>query len=52
MKKNQTKIVYVPMEADIIHPGNLNILAHARKLGDVIIGLYTDVAISKYKRIY
>ena len=51
MKKNQTKIVYVPMEADIIHPGNLNILAHARKLGDVIIGLYTDVAISKYKRI-
>jgi len=38
------------MEADIIHPGNLNILSHARELGNVIIGLYTDEAISLYKR--
>ena len=50
MKNDNDKKVYVPMEADIIHPGNLNILSHARELGYVIIGLYTDEAISLYKR--
>ena len=38
------------MSADIIHPGHLNIINHASKLGDVIIGLLTDRAISSYKK--
>ena len=34
--------VYVGMSADIIHPGHLNILAEAQKLGRVIVGVLTD----------
>ncbi len=49
--KNKKKIVYVPMGADIIHSGHLNILKHARKYGEVIIGLFTDSAIAEYKRL-
>jgi len=46
--KNQ---VYVGMSADLIHPGHLNIIKEASKLGDVIIGLLTDEAIATYKRL-
>ncbi len=49
MKKE--KIVYVPMGADIIHSGHLNILKHARKYGEITIGLFTDSAIAEYKRL-
>lgn len=49
--KNRKKIVYVPMGADIIHSGHLNILNHAQKYGEVIIGLFTDSAIAEYKRL-
>ena len=49
MKKK--KIVYVPMGADIIHSGHLNILNHARKYGEIVIGLFTDSAIAEYKRL-
>jgi len=45
------KQVYVGMSADIIHPGHLNIIAEARKLGEVIVGLLTDEAIASYKRL-
>ena len=45
------KIVYVGMAADIIHQGHLNIVAEARKLGSVIVGVLTDEAIASYKRI-
>jgi phosphoenolpyruvate phosphomutase len=45
------KTVYVAMSADLIHPGHLNILAEARKLGEVTIGLLTDSAIASYKRL-
>jgi len=45
------KIVYVGMSADMIHPGHLNIIEHARQLGEVIIGLLTDKAIASYKRL-
>lgn len=45
------KIVYVDMSADIIHPGHLNIIAEARKLGEVIVGLLSDEAIASYKRL-
>ena len=45
------KIVYITLEADIIHPGNINIIESANKYGDVIVGLLTDEAIGKNKRI-
>ena len=39
------------MGADIIHSGHLNILKHAQRYGEVIIGLFTDSAIAEYKRL-
>ncbi|MEX0986480.1 MAG: adenylyltransferase/cytidyltransferase family protein, partial [Bacteroidales bacterium] len=45
------KKVYVGMSADLIHPGHLNIIKEATRLGDVIIGLLTDKAIASYKRL-
>lgn len=50
-KESKNKTVYVGMSADLIHPGHLNILKEARKLGDVIVGLLTDSAIASYKRL-
>lgn len=49
MKKIKT--VYVGMSADLVHPGHLENLEVARKLGEVIIGLLTDRAIASYKRL-
>ena len=43
------KLVYVPMAADIVHPGHINILRKARELGKVMVGLFTDDAIRSYK---
>lgn len=43
--------VYVAMSADLIHPGHINIIHEARKLGDVVVGLLTDEAIASYKRL-
>lgn len=45
------KMVYVAMSADIIHPGHLNIIKEAAKLGDVTVGVLTDAAIASYKRL-
>ncbi len=45
------KTVYVGMSADIIHPGHLNIIHEAQKLGKVIVGVLTDAAIASYKRL-
>lgn len=45
------KKVYVGLSADLIHPGHLNILNEAAKLGSVIVGLLTDKAIASYKRL-
>ena len=39
------------MSADIIHPGHLNIIHEAAKLGEVTIGVLTDSAIAGYKRL-
>lgn len=50
MSDNQ-KTVYVGMSADIIHPGHLNIINEARKLGRVIVGVLTDKAVASYKRL-
>ena len=45
------KKVYVGMSADLIHPGHLNIINEAKKIGDVVLGLLTDEAIASYKRL-
>ncbi len=42
-------VVYVPMAADIIHPGHINIIKTAAKYGRVTVGLFTDEAIASYK---
>lgn len=39
------------MSADLVHPGHLNIINEARKLGEVTVGLLTDEAIASYKRL-
>lgn len=45
------KKVYIGLSADLIHHGHINILKEAVKLGEVIVGLLTDKAISSYKRL-
>lgn len=45
------KSVYVGMSADLVHPGHMNILKEAAKLGEVTVGLLTDEAIASYKRL-
>ncbi|MDR0882643.1 MAG: phosphoenolpyruvate mutase [Candidatus Adiutrix sp.] len=45
------KKVYIGMSADLIHPGHLNIINEAVKLGEVTVGLLTDEAIAAYKRL-
>jgi phosphoenolpyruvate phosphomutase / 2-hydroxyethylphosphonate cytidylyltransferase len=49
MSKNNT--VYLAMSADFIHPGHINIIKEARKIGKVIVGLLTDEAVATYKRL-
>ena len=44
------KKVYVGMAVDVLHPGHLNIINEAKKLGKVLVGLLTDEAIAQYKR--
>ena len=43
------KRVYIGMAVDVLHPGHLNILKKAKKLGHVTVGLLTDEAICNYK---
>jgi phosphoenolpyruvate phosphomutase / 2-hydroxyethylphosphonate cytidylyltransferase len=50
MEENKP-LVYVAMSADLVHPGHLNIINEAKKLGNVVIGLLTDKAIASYKRL-
>lgn len=47
----EKKKVYVGMSADMIHPGHLNIIREAAKLGSVTVGVLTDAAIASYKRL-
>ena len=49
--KDQKLQVYVGMSADMIHPGHLNIIKEAAKLGSVTVGVLTDEAIASYKRL-
>lgn len=39
------------MSADILHPGHLNIIQEASKLGELTVGVLTDKAIASYKRL-
>ena len=48
---DKIKTVYVGMSADIIHPGHLNIIHEANKLGRVVVGELTHSAIASYKRL-
>jgi phosphoenolpyruvate phosphomutase / 2-hydroxyethylphosphonate cytidylyltransferase len=43
--------VYIGMTIDILHHGHINVIEHARRYGDVIIGLLTDAAVADYKRL-
>jgi phosphoenolpyruvate phosphomutase / 2-hydroxyethylphosphonate cytidylyltransferase len=45
------KTVYIGMTADILHHGHVNVIEHGRKYGDIIVGLLTDRAVSKFKRL-
>ena len=49
--KSFMKRVYVGMSADLLHPGHINILKEAAKLGEVTVGVLTDKAIASYKRL-
>lgn len=51
MFEKRRDTVYVPMAADILHPGHINILKIAASYGRVVVGLFTDEAIASYKRI-
>lgn len=44
------KKVYVAMSTDVIHPGHLNILTEAAKLGRLTVGVLSDEAIYSYKK--
>lgn len=45
------KKVYVALSADLLHHGHINVLSKAAELGEITIGLLTDVAIARYKRL-
>jgi phosphoenolpyruvate phosphomutase len=45
------KKVYLGMTGDIIHPGIINIISEAAKIGEVTVGLLTDSAIASHKRL-
>ena len=51
MVERKNKIVFTAMAVDLVHPGHLNIIKEARKLGDVIVGVVTDKATASYKRL-
>ena len=52
MTKNfKNKLVYLGLSADIFHHGHINIINKAKKMGDLVIGLLTDKAISEKKRV-
>lgn len=48
--KHKNKKVLVPMCADFLHHGHINILKIAKKYGKVVVGLMTDKGIYAYKK--
>ncbi len=51
LKSSKKIVVYCAMSADVIHPGHINILRIASRYGSVCVGILSDKAISKYKRL-
>ena len=49
MRPEGRRVVYVPMAADVVHPGHVNIIRASSALGEVTVGLFTDEAIAEYK---
>jgi len=49
-KAGMPALVYLPMAADIIHPGHINIIRVAARYGNVMVGLFSDEAIASYKK--
>ena len=45
------KKVYLPMSAEVVHHGHINVINEAAKLGEVTVGLLTDSAISEFARV-
>ena len=45
------KKVYLPMSAEVIHYGHINIINKASELGEVVVGLLTDSAISEFSKV-
>jgi len=45
------KKVYLAMSVDTIHPGHINIIQKATKLGELTVGVLSDSAIASYKRL-
>ncbi len=45
------KTVYIAMSADLITPGHVSIIQEARAMGEVVIGLLIDSAITGYQRL-
>tara|TARA_B100001778_G_scaffold324192_1_gene318252 strand:- start:50 stop:496 length:447 start_codon:yes stop_codon:yes gene_type:complete len=54
MRKNYFNLsrpyVFIPMSADVIHHGHINLFKKAKKYGNIIIGLMTDAGIKSYKK--
>ena len=51
LENNENRpFAFVPMCADPIHIGHINILNEANKYGSVVVGLMTDAAMISYKR--
>lgn len=51
MVLDDMKRVYVAMSADLIHLGHIDMLKQAALLGEVTVGVLTDKAITRYKRL-
>tara|TARA_Y100000590_G_scaffold14934_1_gene17985 strand:- start:2778 stop:3179 length:402 start_codon:yes stop_codon:yes gene_type:complete len=52
MKKNKkSKRVLVDMSCSLIHHGHIRLLKKAKKLGNVYVGLASDIEIKKFKNI-
>lgn len=45
------KTVYTAMVGDFLHVGHINVIKHAEKLGEVVVGVLTDEATASYKRL-
>ena len=50
IKLIQKPSVFVPMAADILHHGHINILLKAKKYGKITVGLMTDKGLFSYKK--